>query len=290
MNLTIIISFLLGLFHTEFVSLMNSILKHPMIVYTSPYFNFIINIFSFIFKYLFYFYLIYTLYYFLNFYINFDEIFINNMAILSFDDLDNFSKTIDNTTPPSLPNWNIDIIVENIPKGVASYGAYKLAMESSKIVPSIGGKFLIGAIAAVTTILATSFSLTAGEIISKKYFESKNKTKFILDIFNNNNIDNLDTLHYKLLLDMSHLLNFDFSFFFILLNLIIVDSIKHKNILDYIPSFLRYTKLLKLIEFIWNRYIQFWSKSRSFMFILSSIFMFFILVLLKLGFYIIFYF
>jgi len=211
------------------------------------------------------------------------------MAILSFDDLENLSKTMDTNNNPTLNNLEIKNIIENIPTAVAGYGAYKVAMETSKHVPSIGGKIFVGAVAAGATTLATSFGLTAGEIIALKYFEDKNKNKFIFDIFNKNNIDNLDSLHHKLLIDMSNLLNFAFSFFFIFLNLMIVDSIKHKNILDYIPSFLRYTILLNWIDFIWNKYIQIWSKSRSFMFIISFTFMFIILVLLKLGFYIILY-
>ena len=284
----ILLFFLLGLFHFEIVSLMNSHLTPRLTPRLRHYLHVFINIFSLLFKYLLYLSIIYTLFKFLNLYINFDETFINNMAILSFDDLENLSKTMDTTTNnPTLPNLEIQTIIDNIPTGVAGYGAYKVAMETSKHVPSIGGKIFVGAVAAGATTLATSFGLTAGEIIA--HFEGKNKSKFIFDIFSKNNIDNLDSLHHKLLIDMSNLLNFAFSFFFIFLNLMIVDSIKHKNILDYIPSFLRYTILLNWIDFIWNKYIQIWSKSRSFMFIISFIFMFIILILLKLGFYIILY-
>lgn len=163
MNIIIIISFLVGLFNKELTSLINSILKHPLIMYTSlkEYFHLFTNIFSFLFlfKYIFYLYLIYNLYNFLNFYIHFDETFINNMVILSFDDFKNLAN---NVNDPTLNNSshtpiNYNNLIDNLPKTIAGYDAYKVGMEVSKNVPSIGGKALVTASAGVLAAGSITF-------------------------------------------------------------------------------------------------------------------------------------
>jgi hypothetical protein len=198
-NIFILISFLLGVFHTELFSLMSSILKHPQIMYTSSthYFNFFSNIFSFLFKYIFYLYLIYTLYNFLNFYIHFDDTFLNNMAILSFDDLVNLStneyKIINNNTT-NVNSYNVDKIIEHVPRAIATYGEYKAGMSVAKNVPNIGTKALV--IASIGALSAGS--ITFGSIIDEELANRvfKNKNNFI-QIFNNSNNIKLEFFPYN---------------------------------------------------------------------------------------------
>ena len=102
----IFLFFLLGLFQNNIINLINkfiSIIFKNNLSLLKSIFHFFISIFSFLFKYLFYLYLIYNLYNFLNFYIHFDEAFINNIVILSFDDLVNLANSVND---PKINNSN----------------------------------------------------------------------------------------------------------------------------------------------------------------------------------------
>lgn len=46
-----------------------------------------------------------------------------------------------------------------------------------------------------------------------------------------------------------------FSFLFIIMNIFIVDYIKNKNLLNYLPDFIKNNKIYSVIEFIYNIYL-----------------------------------
>ena len=260
-------------------------------MYTSlrDYFHLLTNILSFIFKYLFYLYLIYILYIFLNFYIHFDETFINNMIILSFDDFENLAN---NVNDPSLNNSshtpiNYNNLIDNLPKTIAGYGAYKVGMEVSKNVPSIGGKALI--IASVGALAAGSitFGTLVGENLAEKFIKD-NKNKLFFNMINSNNI-NLNLFPYNLLFSMSTINLSSISFLIIISNILIVEYINRQNInlLDYLPNFIKSSKLYNIINFILNKYINIWSITKTPFLIISIISLFLGLLINQLGLYLI---
>jgi len=49
----------------------------------------------------------------------------------------------------------------------------------------------------------------------------------------------------------------------VIFNILIVDHIKNINILNYLPNFIKSTKLYIIIEFFFNRYIKIWNMSKT---------------------------
>jgi|ERR1700709_403870 len=281
----IILFFILGIFHSNIIYLINFILKHPRIISKSFSHYFYINIFSFIFKYIFYLYLIYTLYNFLFFYIHFDETFINNIILLSFDDLVNLSTNEYNINNNNTTNiYLADKVIEHVPKAIATYGAYKAGMSIAKNAPTLSGKIITAALVAGTTASAVSFGTILGENLAKDIF--KNKFLFTMATLINNN-HHLNIYPYSLLPDMFIMNSCCIGFFIIILNIILVEYIKNMNLLNYLPSIIKNSRLYLIIEFFFNRYITIWNKSKKPILIISLIFIIINLSLIQLGLYII---
>src|SRR5579859_4691501 len=175
----IFLFFLLGLFQNNIINLINkfiSIIFKNNLSLLKSIFHFFISIFSFLFKYLFYLYLIYNLYNFLNFYIHFDETFLNNMAILSFDDLVNLSTNeynVINNNNNTTNIYSVDKVIENVPRAIPTYGAYKAGMSVAKNAPTLSGKIITAALVAGTTAGAVSFGTLVGENLAKDMFKNK---------------------------------------------------------------------------------------------------------------------
>lgn len=257
----IILFFILGLFHSYLVSLMKSILKHPRIMYTSfsNYFHFFSNIFSFIFKYILFIYLIYTLYILLIFYIHFYETVLNNMVILSFDDLVNLSNNEYNINNNNTTNiYSVDKVIENVPRAIDTYGAYKAGMSVAKNAPTLTGKIITADLVAGTTSAAVSFGTILGENLAKDMFKNKFLFTMVTLILNHSH---LNIFPYSLLPDMFIMNTCCIGFFLIILNIILVEYIKPMNLLNYLPSIIKHSRIYFLIEFFFNRYITIWNKS-----------------------------
>jgi len=175
----IILFFFLGFFQNSFIKLFNNfisfIFKNNISLQKSinHYLIIILNILFKVYQFIIIIFIIYSLYLTIKYYNNFDLTYLKNINILSFDDFENLSKTVND---PNLNNTNININSFNIEKildnfdfkgGLSAAGAYKVGMEASKHVNNIGAKILVGGIAAGYTATAVSLGLKVGEDLSK---------------------------------------------------------------------------------------------------------------------------
>ncbi len=281
--------FILGLLHLQIINIINKlfsflfknniILKNKLIYYKNIFFN--------IFKILIYLLLLYALYLTILKYNEFDS----NMIFFKFDDLENLAKTVNDSVNITNNNpINLDKVIEHLPNTLGALGAYKAGMKVAKHVPTVGGKAIVTALVAGTTAGAVTFSTHLGENLAKNTIVKSNK--FILDIFTNNSIHsniNLDVFPYNLLSDMLILNSCCIGFFMVIFNILIVDHIKNINILNYLPNFIKSTKLYTIIEFFFNRYIKIWNMSKKPILIISLICIIINLSLVQLGLYLILY-
>jgi len=286
----LIISFSLGLFKNELVTLFNKLLTLFNIKLSNKimnYFHVFTNTFSLLLKYLFYLSIIYTLFNCLNLYINFDETFINNMAILSFDDLDNLAKTVNdpnlNNTYNNNPSIPYNQIFENMPNAIGATGAYHTAMKVSEHVPTIPGKIFLGAVAAGFTATGVSFGMTLGENLAKQLVKDKTKNNFIQYFISP--LDKHTQYPYDLLSQMFLLNSFAVSILIIVFNITIVNYIKNKNILQYLPEFIKSSKMFIIIEYFYNRYIRIWNISSKYILIIAYTIIITDILLIHLGLY-----
>jgi hypothetical protein len=257
----------------------------------SKYFSFFSNILSFLFKYLFYLYLIYAFYILVDFYIHFDDTFIKNMIIFSFDELENLSNSVNdpilNNTYRNNPSIPFNQIIDNIPNAIGATGAYHTAMKISEHVPGIPGKIIVGTIAAGFTASGVSFGLTLGENYAKKLFNDKTKSNFIQSFLSP--LDKHTHFPDNILIEMFIMNSFAVSILIVLFNISIVNYIKNKNILQYLPEFIKSRKIFIIIEYFYNRYIRIWNISSKFIIIIAYIIIITDILLIHLGLYCILY-
>jgi hypothetical protein len=83
------------------------------------------------------------------------------MIILSFYDLENLNKTVNdpilNNTYSNNPTIPVNLKIENIPNAIGATGAYHTVMKIYEHVPTVPGKILVGTIAAGFTATGVSF-------------------------------------------------------------------------------------------------------------------------------------
>jgi hypothetical protein len=283
--------FVLGLLHLQIINIFNKLLSFLFknnIIFKNKliyYFNMNKDIFLNIFKFFIYFLLLYALYLTILKYNEFDS----NMIFFKFDDLENLSKTVNESVNITNNNpINLDKLVEHLPNTLGAMGAYKAGMKVAKHVPTVGGKAIVTALVAGTTAGAVSLGTHLGEKIVKDTIIKSNK--FILDIFTNNSIHsniNLDVFPYNLLSDMLILNSCCIGLFIVIFNLLVVDHIKNINILSYLPNFIKSSKLYTIIEFFFNRYIKIWNMSKKPILIICLICIIINLSLVQLGLYVI---
>jgi hypothetical protein len=287
MSYIILFSFSLGLFQIDLVLLIKYILRQNIIFYTklTALCNIIKNTLSFLFKYLLYFYILYILFSFINNYID-----INYKIILfNFDDLVNLSNNeynVINNNTTNINTFDIDKTIEHVPRAIATYGAYKAGISVAKNIPNIGTKALVIASIGALSDGSVTFGSIIGEELANRVFKDKNN---FIQFFNNSNNINLDLFPYNLLFTMLTINISCLSFLFIIINIFIVDYIKNKNLLNYLPNFIKKHKIYSIIEFLYNRYLKLWSISKKPILIISFIGLFIGLFIIQLGFYIILY-
>jgi len=105
---------------------------------------------------------------------------------------------------------------------------------------------------------------------------------FIPNIFNNSKLDKHDIFPYNYLIDMLFLNTFCISFLIIIFNIFLVDYIKNLNILNYLPNFIKASKLYTIIEFLYTRYIKIWSISKKPILIISYFFIFIHIIIIQI--------
>jgi len=278
----LIISFSLGLFKNELVTLFNKLLTLFNIKLSNKimnYFHVFTNTFSLLFKYLFYFYITYKLFSFIIIYIDYKYVLSN------FDDLVNLSNNEYNIINNNTTNiYSVDKAVEQLPRAIATYGAYKAGMSVAKNAPTLSGKIVTAALVAGTTAGAVSFGTVLGENLAKDMFKNKFLFTMVTLIPNHSH---LNIYPYNLLPDMYLMNSCCIGFFVVIFNIILVEYIKPVNILSYLPSIIKHSRIYFLIEFFFNRYITIWNKSKKPILIVSLICIIINLSLIQLGLYII---
>jgi hypothetical protein len=280
----IIFSFSLGLFRHEILTLFNKLFTFLNIKFSNKILNFFhvfTNTFSILFKYLFYLYIIYEIFSVIYNYIYIDY----NYVLSNFDDLVNLSTNEYNVINNNTTNiYNVDKAIGQVPRAVATYGAYKAGMSVAKNVPNIGTKGLVIASIGALSAGSVTFGSIIGEELANRVFKDKNK---FIQFFNNSNNINLELFPYNLLFSMSTINMSCISFLLIIINIFIVDYIKNKNLLNYLPDFIKNNKIYSVIEFLYNRYIKLWSISKKPILIISFIGLLIGLSIIQLGLYLI---
>src|ERR1700704_1788202 len=278
----ILFSFSLGLFKHELFTLLNKLLTLFNINFSNKIMNFchvFTNTFSFLFKYLFYFYISYKIFSVIYNYIYIDY----NYVLSNFDDLVNLSTNEYNVINNNTTNiYSVDKVIENVPRAIATYGAYKAGMSVAKNAPTLSGKIITTALVAGTTAGAVSFGTILGENLAKDMFKNKFLFTMVTLIPNHSH---LNIFPYSLLPDMFIMNSCCIGFFVIILNIILVEYIQPMNLLNYLPSIIKDSKIYFLIEFFFNRYITIWNKSKKTILIVSLICIIINLSLIQLGLY-----
>jgi hypothetical protein len=165
------------------------------------------------------------------------------MVILSLNDLVNLSNEY-NVINSNITNINsIDKVIENVPRAITTYGAYKSAMSISKNAPNLSTNFITGALVAGTTADAVSFGTILGENLAKDM--TNNKLLTMITMIPNQS--NLNLFPYNLLPDMYLMNSCSIGLFIVILNILIVDHIKNINILSYLPNFIKSSKFYTIL-------------------------------------------
>lgn len=280
----IIFSFSLGLFKHEILTLFNKLFTFLNIKFSNKILNFFhvfTNTFSILFKYLFYLYIIYKIFSVIYNYIYIDY----NYVLSNFDDLVNLSTNEYNVINNNTTNiYNVDKVIEQVPKAVATYGAYKAGMSVAKNAPTLSGQILTAALVAGTTAGAVSFGTMVGENLAKDMFKNKFLFTMVTLIPNSSH---LNIYPYSLLPDMYLMNSCCIGLFLVILNIILVEYIQPMNLLNYLPSIIKHSRIYFLIEFFFNRYITIWNKSKKPILIVSLICIIINLSFVQLGLYII---
>jgi hypothetical protein len=215
------------------------------------------------------------------------------MIIFSFDEFENLSKIVNdpslNNTYNNNPSIPMNQIINNIPNAIGATGAYHTAMKISEHVPTIPGKILVGGIAAGFTASAISFGMTTGENYGKKFFNDRNNNKFIPSLYILPSLDKHDQFPYNYLMEMFIMNSFALSILIINFNIIIVNYIKNKEILKYLPEFIKISKFFIIIEYFYNRYIKIWNISHKYIIIITYIIIIINILLIQLGLFCILY-
>jgi hypothetical protein len=218
------------------------------------------------------------------FYIHLDTIY-EHMFIFSFDE--NLTKSVNDPNLNNIYSNNPSIpynqIIDNIPNAIGATGAYHTAMKVSEHVPTIQGKILVGAIAAGFTATGVSFGMTLGENLAKQLIKDKSKNNFIQYFISP--LDKHTQYPYDLLYQMFMLNSFAVSILIILFNISIVNYIKDKNILQYLPDFIKTNKIFIIIEFLYNRYIRIWNIYSKYILIIAYTIIITDILLIHLGLY-----
>jgi len=213
------------------------------------------------------------------------------------------SNTIQTVNNPNL-TLNTPKLIVNVPgaeDGVVAAGstAVKAGMEIAKSIlsPVIlywmkTGKFITGAAAALAIGSASKFCVKLvlaegehlGNEISKNIDKSKT-SKFLPDLdLLTGKVEGLNEYPLNLLTDLSVLTTSAIIFLYLILNVYIAIYLKDKDIFNFLPNWLNIkTKLGKIIQYIFNRYINIWYTSRKFILIISWIMLLFCLLIIKLG-------
>jgi hypothetical protein len=87
---------------------------------------------------------------------------------------------------------------------------------------------------------------------------------------------------YNYLIDLLFLNTYCISFLLIIFNIFIVDYIKNKNLLNYLPDFIKATKLYTIIEFLFNRFLKIWSISKKPILIISYFFIIIHIIIIQI--------
>ena len=101
------------------------------------------------------------------------------------------------------------------------------------------------------------------------------------------NQTHLNIFPYNLLPDMYLMNTSCIGLFAVILNIILVEYIQPINLLKYLPSIIKHSRIYFLIEFFFNRYIIIWNKSKKPILIISLICIIINLSLIQLGLYLI---
>ena len=268
-NIIIFLFFILGLFYNEILIIFkNNILSNKNFLLLKN----MIHYFKHVFKIIFLILMVYIIYNTIIFYINLDTI-NNDIIKFSFYDLENLSQIVNNpilnNTYSNNPNILINQIIDNLPNAIGATGAFHTAMKISEHVPSISSKIIIGTIAAGFTATGLSFGLTLGELYAKNIFKDQTKNNFIPYFLNLSPLDKHNEFPYNILMEMFILNSFAVSILIVLFNISLVNYIKNKNILQYLPEFIKTSKIFIIIEFFFNRYIRIWNIYSKFILIIA---------------------
>ena len=261
--------FILGLFYNDILIIFkNNILSNKNFLLLKN----MIHYFKHVFKIIFLILMVYIIYNTIIFYLNLDTIY-NHIIKFSFYDLENLSQIVNdiilNNTYSNNLNIPINQIIDNLPNAIGATCAFHTAMKISEHVPSIPSKIIIGAIAAGFTATGLSFGITLGELYANKIFKDQTKNNFIPYFLNLSPLEKHTQFPYNILMEMFILNSFAVSILIVLFNISIVNYIKNKNILQYLPEFIKTSKIFIIIEFFFNRYIRIWNIYSKFILIIA---------------------
>jgi len=279
----IFIFFILGLFYNDILIIFkNNILSNKNFLLLKN----MIHYFKHVFKIIFLILMVYIIYNTIIFYLNLDTNY-NDIIKFSFDDLENLSQIVNdpilNNTYSNNPNIPINQIIDNLPNAIGATGAFHTAMKVSEHLPNIPSKIIIGAIAAGFTATGVSFGMTLGELYAKKIFKDQTKNNFIPYFLNLSPLEKHTQFPYNILMEMFILNSFAVSILIVLFNISIVNYIKNKNILQYLPEFIKTSKIFIIIEFFFNRYIRIWNIYSKFILIIAYTIIITDILLIQLG-------
>jgi hypothetical protein len=217
-----------------------------------------------------------------------------NHNIISYIISDGNNQTSSNTTQTvNNPNLTLNTpkLTVNVPgavDGVVAATAVKAGMEIAKSIPSPAGKIIAGAAAALAIGSASRLGVKLGEHLGNeitKNIDNSKTSKFLPDLdLLTGKVEGLNEYPLNLLTDLSVLTTSAIIFLYLILNVYIAIYLKDKDIFKFLPNWLNInTKLGKIIQFIFNRYINIWYTSRKFILIISWIMLLFCLLIIKLG-------
>jgi hypothetical protein len=126
-----------------------------------------------------------------------------------------------------------------------------------------------------------------GEMYAKKIFKYQTKSNFTHYLLPA--LDKHSQFPYNILQEMFVMNSFAVSILIVLFNISIVNYIKNKNILQYLPDFIKTSKFYIIIDYFYNRYIKIWNIYSKFILIIAYTIIITDILLIKLGLFCILY-
>jgi hypothetical protein len=183
------------------------------------------------------------------------------------------------------PIANVSVPVEAakiVSTSFSTAAGMKAGLELAKSIPSIGGK---AAVVIGTSLAAQAINITANKILNtSSSSDTKNSfipSQFINEIINNSKMnEKYSEYPYNLIPDLNMYVNIEIWFLIILINVLLTAYLLEKKI--EINKFIKNDRLIKLLNYMYKRYISVWSVSRNLIIIWCILMLFLCIFMSKL--------